>query len=226
MSTWHVQFHGNASCSDDVFLSNGVSNPPAMLQTLATNIETASAAAATAGGEGRVIAGCPARGTDNADAIRLRLAPTPAICREENVPIGPSRFIHVEQRRTVRRASSDSEATPGVNRLKTVSKLRKRRRLQGADCVGPLVDLGTQRGAHDLEVRPSLLVVEFLEPIKSSNQSAGIRLLYSAPAKTCWNGPNRSVMVNAISLNAPPNSVSASAKIPAIVAASRHFRNA
>lgn len=129
MSTWHVQFHGNASCSDDVFLSNGVSNPPAMLQTLATNIETASAAAATAGGEGRVIAagvfdasgGCPARGTDNADAIRLRLAPTPAICREENVPIGPSRFIHVEQRRTVRRASSDSEATPGVNRAIVLS---------------------------------------------------------------------------------------------------------
>jgi hypothetical protein len=121
VSTWHVQFHGNASCSEDVFLSNGVPNPPAMLQTLATNIEAASAAAA---GGGRVIAagifdasgGCLARGTDN---MQMRFAsglPHGSICREENVPIGPSRFIHVEQRRTVRRASSDSEALPGVNR--------------------------------------------------------------------------------------------------------------
>ena len=120
VSTWHVQFHGNASCSEDVFLSNGVPNPPAILQTLATNIETASAAAAAAAGGGRVIAagvfdasgGCPARGTDN---MQMRFAsglPHASICQEENVPIGPSRFIHVEQRLTVRRASSHSEATP------------------------------------------------------------------------------------------------------------------
>ncbi len=124
VSTWHVQFHGNASCSEDVFLSNGAPNPPAMLQTLATNIVAESEAAATAAGGGRVIAagvfdasgGCPARGTDN---MQMRFAsglPHASICRDENVPIGPSRFIHVEQRRTVRRASSDSEATPGVNR--------------------------------------------------------------------------------------------------------------
>jgi hypothetical protein len=120
-STWHIQFHGNASCSEDVFLSNGVPNPPAMLQTLATNVKAASIAAA---GGGRVIAvgvfdasgGCTARGTDN---MQMRFAsglPHAAICQDEQVPIGPSRFIHVEQRRTVRRAPSDPEATRGVNR--------------------------------------------------------------------------------------------------------------
>lgn len=119
--TWHIQFHGNASCTEDVFLSNGVPNPPALLQTLAANVKTASAAAAAGG---RVIAvgvfdasgGCTARGTDN---MQMRFAsglPHAAICREENIPIGPSRVIHVEQRRTVRRAASDPEATRGVNR--------------------------------------------------------------------------------------------------------------
>ena len=109
-----------------MLLSNGVPTPPAMLQKLATNIETASAAAA---GGGRVIAagvfdasgGCLARGTDN---MQMRFAsglPHASICRDESVPIGPSRFIHVEQRRTVRRASSDSEATPGVNRAIVLS---------------------------------------------------------------------------------------------------------
>jgi hypothetical protein len=109
-----------------VFLSNGVPNPPAMLQTLATNIETASARAARGG---RVIAagvfdasgGCPARGTDN---MQMRFAsgvPHASICRDENVPIAPSRFIHVEQRLTVRRAPSHSEATPGVNRAIVLS---------------------------------------------------------------------------------------------------------
>ena len=43
-----------------------------------------------------------------------------------------------------------------------VSKLRKRWRLQRADCVTPLVDVGTKCGAHDLEVRLSLLVAELL----------------------------------------------------------------
>jgi hypothetical protein len=127
-STWHVQFHGNASCAEDVFLSNGVPNPPALLQTVAANIEMASAAAA---GGGRVIAagvfdasgGCAARGTDN---MQLRFAsgvPHASICREDSTPIGPSRFMHVEQRRTVRRASSDSEATAGVNRAIVLSAI-------------------------------------------------------------------------------------------------------
>src|SRR4029450_802713 len=38
------------------------------------------------------------------------------ICPQGNVPVGPSRFIHVEQRRDVRRAPTDSAATPGRNR--------------------------------------------------------------------------------------------------------------
>jgi len=120
-STWHIQFHGNAICTEDVFLSNGVATPPALLQALASHIEAASAAAAAGG---RIIStavfdgsgGCAARGTDN---MQMRFAsgvPHASICREESVPLGPSRFIHVEQRRTVRRAASDPEATPGVNR--------------------------------------------------------------------------------------------------------------
>jgi hypothetical protein len=118
---WHVQFHGNVSCSEDVFLSNGVPNPPAMLRTFATNV---TAASTTAAGGGRVIlvgvfdasGGCTARGTDN---MQMRFAsgvPHAAICDDAHVPIGPSRFIHVEQRRTVRRSPSDPEALRGVNR--------------------------------------------------------------------------------------------------------------
>jgi hypothetical protein len=122
-SMWHVQFHGNVSCSEDVFLSNGVPNPPAMLQALAANIEAASAAAAAAAG-GPVIAagvfdasgGCLARGTDNMQARFASGLPHASICPQGNVPIGPSRFIHVEQRRTVRRHPSHPEASPGVNR--------------------------------------------------------------------------------------------------------------
>ena len=49
--TWHLQFHGNNTCADDVFPSNGVIAAPATLHTLAANIEAASAAAA--GGRGR-----------------------------------------------------------------------------------------------------------------------------------------------------------------------------
>ncbi|AMY09140.1 hypothetical protein LuPra_02353 [Luteitalea pratensis] len=85
----------------------------------------------TTAGEGRVIAagvfdasgGCAARGTDN---MQMRFAsglPHASICREDSTPIGPSRFIHVEQRRTVRRASSDSEATAGVNRAIVLSAI-------------------------------------------------------------------------------------------------------
>jgi hypothetical protein len=122
-SVWHIQFHGNVSCSEDVFLSNGVPNPPAMLQTLATNIEVASAAAASAAG-GPVIAagvfdasgGCQARGTDNMQVRFASGLPHASICAQGNLPIGPSRFIHVEQRRTVRRHPSHPDAAPGVNR--------------------------------------------------------------------------------------------------------------
>ena len=60
--------------------------------------------------------GCFARGTDN---MQMRFAsgrPHASICAEGNGPIGPSRFIHIEQRRPVRRAPTDADASPGVNR--------------------------------------------------------------------------------------------------------------
>ncbi|MGH8585507.1 MAG: hypothetical protein ACREWE_04770, partial [Gammaproteobacteria bacterium] len=48
-STWHLQFHGNATCDKDVFLSNGVAAAPATLYALKANIEGASTAAAADG---------------------------------------------------------------------------------------------------------------------------------------------------------------------------------
>ena len=74
---------------------------------------------------------------------------------------------------------------------------------------------------HDIEVRPSPLVAEFLEPVESSN-GLWASSSYSAAAKARANGPmercsaDQSVMANVISLNAPSHSFSASAKIPAI----------
>jgi hypothetical protein len=119
--TWHLQFHGNATCAEDVFLSNGVAAAPALLSSLAANIEAASTAAAPAG---PVLStdvfdsagGCPAKGTDN---MQMRFAsglPHASICEASHVPVGPSRFIHIEQRREARRAASDPAATPGRNR--------------------------------------------------------------------------------------------------------------
>ena len=124
-STWHIQFHGSGTCTEDVFLSNGVPNAPAPVHTLAANIVAVSTAKA---GSGPVInarvfdrtGGCDARGTDN---MQMRFAsgrPHATICPDGNGPIGPSRFIHVEQRRTVRRSPTDRDATPGVNRAVVV----------------------------------------------------------------------------------------------------------
>jgi hypothetical protein len=125
-STWHLQFHGSGSCTEDVFLSNGVPNAPAIVHTLAANIVKASTEAA---GSGPVInarvfdstGGCNARGTDN---MQMRFAsgrPHASICAEDNGPIGPSRFIHVEQLLTVRRAPTHPDATSGVNRAIVVN---------------------------------------------------------------------------------------------------------
>jgi hypothetical protein len=121
-TTWHLQFHGSGTCTEDVFLSNGVPNAPAPVHALAANIVAASTEAAA--GSGPVInarvfdqtGGCLARGTDN---MQMRFAsgrPHATICPDGNGPIGPSRFIHLEQLRTVRRAVTDPEATSGVNR--------------------------------------------------------------------------------------------------------------
>src|SRR5262249_17789513 len=129
--TWHLQFHGNAvdslACqNEDVFLSNGVVIPPPTLYSLKANIEAASTAAA-AGGPVLVVdvyddAGdCALRGTDN---MQMRFAsglPHGSICAPGNIPVAPSRFIHVEQRRDARRASTDPLATPGRNRGVVVS---------------------------------------------------------------------------------------------------------
>jgi hypothetical protein len=125
-TTWHLQFHGNANptlaCRDvDVFLSNGVEAAPQTLYELSANIAAASAGAAAGG---RVLTvdvydapgDCILRGTDN---MQMRFAsglPHASICAQGNLPIGPSRFIHVEQRRDARRAPTDPLATPGRNR--------------------------------------------------------------------------------------------------------------
>ncbi len=126
VSTWHLQFHGNANptlaCQDlDVFLSNGVEAAPATLYALSANIAATSRDAA-AGGPVLTVdvydapGDCGLRGTDN---MQMRFAsglPHASICAQGNVPVGPSRFIHVEQRRDARRAPTDYSATPGRNR--------------------------------------------------------------------------------------------------------------
>jgi hypothetical protein len=123
-TTWHIQFHGSGTCTEDVFLSNGVPNAPAPVHALAANIVAVSSTAAAAAGGGPVInarvfdstGGCNARGTDN---MQMRFASGRShatICPKGNGPIGPSRFIHLEQLRTVRRAATDTEASAGVNR--------------------------------------------------------------------------------------------------------------
>ena len=125
-STWHLQFHGNAStargCEDvDVFLSNGVEAAPAKLHTLAENIAAESRAKAPGGPILMVDVydapdDCILRGTDN---MQMRFAsgrPHASICLGKD-PEEPSRFIHVEQSRDARRAfPTDPSATPGRNR--------------------------------------------------------------------------------------------------------------
>jgi hypothetical protein len=65
-------------------------------------------------------ADCKARGTDNMLASGL---PHGSICPKGHVPIGPSRFIHVEQSRIARRASTDPSATSGRNRSVIVAAI-------------------------------------------------------------------------------------------------------
>jgi hypothetical protein len=124
--TWHLQFHGNSTCNEDVFLSNGVAAAPAILSSLAANIVAASTAAAAGGpvlstDVFDATGGCAARGRDN---MQMRFAsglPHASICAEPNVPVGPSRFIHIEQRRDARRAPTDLAATPGRNRAVVIA---------------------------------------------------------------------------------------------------------
>ena len=103
-----------------MFLSNGVEHAvPDTLYTLCANIAEASTRAA-AGGPVLIVdvydgpGDCILRGTDN---MQMRFAsglPHASIC-EGNLPVGPSRFIHVEQRHDARRAPTDP-SEPGRNR--------------------------------------------------------------------------------------------------------------
>lgn len=127
--TWHIQFHGNATCNADVFLSNGVTPAPALLQTLAGRIRSESEAAVQGDPPLAVDVfdgpdDCVARGTDN---MQLRFAsglPHERICAPGNVPVATSRFIHVEQRRDPRRARTDGDAKPGRNREVVMAAIR------------------------------------------------------------------------------------------------------
>jgi len=49
---------------------------------------------------------------------------TRASVRPATVHVGPSRFIHVEQRRDARRAPTDPAATPGRNRDVAVAGIK------------------------------------------------------------------------------------------------------
>jgi hypothetical protein len=125
-ATWHLQLHGNSTCVEDVFLSNAVAAAPAILSSLAANIRAASVAAANGGpvlttDVFDASGGCSARGRDN---MQMRFAsglPHASICAAPNVPVGPSRFIHIEQRRDARRAPNDQAATPGRNRAVVIA---------------------------------------------------------------------------------------------------------
>jgi hypothetical protein len=126
-STWHLQFHGNATCQADVFLSNGVEAARDIdtfdtLYRLSENIAAASTAAAAGGPDVLTVDvydnddDCPLRGTTN---MQMRFAsgqPHASICH--GGVLGPSRFIHVEQSRDARRAPppTDPAATLGRNR--------------------------------------------------------------------------------------------------------------
>ena len=129
-STWHLQFHGNARCDVDVFLSNGVEAAPAKLHTLAEDIAKASEEAAPPGGRVLMVdvydapEDCALRGKDN---MQMRFAsglPHASICLAKD-PVGPSRFIHVEQSLDARRDPNEQPPTPGRNRGVVVAGIEK-----------------------------------------------------------------------------------------------------
>jgi hypothetical protein len=125
----HIQFHGNTVCAEDVFLSNGVIGPLPIWNALASNIVSASMAAA---GGGAVLTvdvydspgDCSLRATTN---THLRFAagiPHAQVCTG-STPTNASRFIHVEQLRIARRAPTDPLATPGRNRAVISTAIRQ-----------------------------------------------------------------------------------------------------
>src|SRR5262245_37406918 len=133
-STWHLQFHGNDGTTEgcqnvDVFLSNGVEAARDIdtFDTLYRVSENIAAASGRAADGGRVLMvdvydgplDCDLRGRTN---MQMRFAsglPHASICAQGNVPVGPSRFIHVEQSRDARRRApppNDPDPMPGRNR--------------------------------------------------------------------------------------------------------------
>ena len=119
--TWHIQFHGNATCADDVFVSNGVLGGACRFSRRSPRISGPRRRP----GRGRARAhrrrlrqpsDCRRAARTTCRCASRRACHTRSICAPGNVPIGPSRFIHVEQRRDARRAPTDSAATPGRNR--------------------------------------------------------------------------------------------------------------
>src|SRR5262245_9517144 len=79
-STWHLQFHGNATCQADVFLSNGVEAARDIdtfdtLYRLSENIAAASTAAAAGGPDVLTV-----DVYDNDDDCPLRAAMPPPLC--------------------------------------------------------------------------------------------------------------------------------------------------
>ena len=141
-STWHLQFHGNAGTAEgcenvDVFLSNGVEAARDIdtFDTLYRLSENIAAASGRAADGGRVLMvdvydgplDCDLRGRTN---MQMRFAsglPHASICAQGNVPVGPSRFIHVEQSRDARRRApppNDPDPMPGRNRGVVVDGIR------------------------------------------------------------------------------------------------------
>ena len=116
--TWHLQFHGNTTlrggCVPEQRCRRRASHAPYARSEHRGGVDGRS------GGRGRARRrrlrrgdDCVARGTDN---MQMRFAsglPHASICATGNVPVGPSRFIHVEQRRGARRARPILPPRPG-----------------------------------------------------------------------------------------------------------------
>lgn len=127
---YHLQLHGNATCAVDVFLSNGVMNPPAILFALANNIVAAST---TAAGGGAVLTAdvfdhpndCTLVGRQNTQMRFAAGIPHADICLTNNDPTQPSRFFHIEQLRAARRTPTDPLATPGRHRMILSAAIRQ-----------------------------------------------------------------------------------------------------
>lgn len=125
----HVQLHGNATCTADVFLSSGDTPPAPELAALAHNLGMATRAWAGNGVKLSVEVydaptDCSLRGTTN---VQLRFAagtPHDDLCLP-GASTHASRFVHLESSRVARRAPTDPLATLGRNRAVVLAALRR-----------------------------------------------------------------------------------------------------